>query len=119
TNLDGTPGDTLNASFFFVTATGQFGVYDLDMDCSSKHLFLAIGGSGYDTRISVFDIASDGTLKQILGSPFTNLSAVGGPSYVASLIPGDRVLCSTGSLGVTTLRVDPNGALTLVEGSPY
>ena len=66
-------------------AAGSNGTAGLAIDVASRRLFTANGGTnGSPGRsVSVFDIATDGALTAVAGSPFSTGVATGSPSSIA------------------------------------
>lgn len=66
-------------------AAGSNGTAGLAIDVASRRLFTANGGTnGSPGRsVSVFDIATDGSLTAVPGSPFSTGVATGSPSSIA------------------------------------
>jgi 6-phosphogluconolactonase (cycloisomerase 2 family) len=96
-------------------------VAGIDINCASNLLFAGIATSG-PTVIDVFNIAPNGALSSIPGSPFT----FGGQnSNIPFLSPNGRFLFvsnqyTSGFAGsITVLNVAANGSLTQVPGSPF
>jgi 6-phosphogluconolactonase (cycloisomerase 2 family) len=98
-------------------AGGTGGAAGVDCDCGSQHLFVGKANFG-STIVSVQNIALNGALSPIAGSPFTG---PGNNSNVAVLSPDDSKLfvSNQGSNTVTVFSVASSGALTLVPGSPF
>jgi Lactonase, 7-bladed beta-propeller len=98
-------------------AGGTGGAADIDCDCSSSHLFIAEFNFG-PTIVSVQDIALNGALSAIAGSPFTG---PGHNSNVAVLSPDDGKLFVSEAFSDTlsVFSVAAGGTLTLVPGSPF
>jgi 6-phosphogluconolactonase len=116
--LAAVPGSPFPASAgaFFPLVTG------VDINCASNLLFAGIASINAPTIINVFNIAPNGALSAIAGSPFT----FGGlNSNVPLLSPNGKFLFvsnqfSNGLTGsMTVLNVAANGALTQVAGSPF
>jgi len=100
---------------------GAIEITGIDINCTSNLLFAA-NATGGPTLINVFNIASNGALTSIPGSPFT----FGGENTnVPLLSPNEKFLFvsnqfSNGLTGsVTVLNVATNGSLTEVAGSPF
>jgi 6-phosphogluconolactonase len=100
---------------FPVGGTGE--ATGIDCDCNSSHLFIG-EANGTSTIISVQDIALNGALSPIAGSPFIG---PGINSNVAVLSPDDSQLFVSNQISntVTSFSVAASGALTLVPGSPF
>ena len=97
---------------------GNGRVAGVDINCGSNPLF-AGEATLATTIVDVFNIAANGSLTPIPGSPFT--PGVGLNSNVALLSPNDQILfvSNQSSNSVTVFTVAPNGALTVVPGAPF
>lgn len=77
-----------------------------------------------NSTVSAFDLAADGTLTEIAGSPFATNAANGfdfggGPGSMA-IDEANRRLFVTGSSAIAVFSIDgATGALTHAPGSPY
>jgi 6-phosphogluconolactonase (cycloisomerase 2 family) len=100
---------------FLAGGTGLAG--GIDCNCSSNQLFIGEGNVG-STIVSVQNIAPNGALSPVSGSPFIG---PGLNSSVVVLNPDDSKLfvSNQGSATVTAFSVAATGALTLVLGSPF
>jgi 6-phosphogluconolactonase (cycloisomerase 2 family) len=98
-------------------AGGTGGAAGVDCNCNSTHLFIG-EANGTSTIVSVQDIALNGALSPIAGSPFIG---PGINSNVAILSPDDGKLFVSNQFSstVTAFSVAASGALTLVPGSPF
>jgi 6-phosphogluconolactonase (cycloisomerase 2 family) len=98
------------------TAGGTGVASGIDCNCSSSQLFIGEGGDG--TIVSVQNIALNGALSPVSGSPFIG---PGVNSAVVVLNPDDSKLFVSNqvSKSVTVFSVAATGALTLVPGSPF
>ncbi len=97
---------------------GSGSVAGVDINCAGNLLFAGLATSG-QTQVGVFNIASNGALAPITGSPFSFAS--GFNSNVPLLGPNDRLLFVSNQQSdtITVLNVAPNGTPTLVQGSPF
>lgn len=84
---------------------------------SADGRFLYISNQGSNT-ISVFAVASDGTLSSVPGSPFPN---TGGslPQQMATDQTGAFLYVNNGGGSVSVFSVASNGSVTPVTGSPF
>lgn len=102
---------------FPAAATGL--VAGVDINCAGSLLF---GGEAnlVGTNIDVFNIASNGALTPIPGSPFNNQGS-GNNSNVVLLSPSEKQLFVSNQVSntITVFNVAPNGALSLVPDSPF
>ncbi|MCH8293437.1 hypothetical protein IH992_20340 [Candidatus Poribacteria bacterium] len=89
-----------------------------DINCASNLLFASHATSG--TIVDVYNIAGNGALAPIAGSPFV-FPGVGSNSNVPLLSPNDQLLFVSNQTSntVTVFNVAPNGSLTVVPGSPF
>ncbi len=90
----------------------------VDVDCRSARLFAGEANAAA-TIVDVFDIAPNGALAPIAGSPF--VAAAGKNSNVPLLSPDDKRLFVSNQVSatVTVFDVAAGGALTPVAGSPF
>ena len=98
----------------------------IDINCGGKVLF---GGASNDqtTIVNVFDIATNGALTPLSGSPFPQplppfpAPGVGINSNVVLLSPNERLLFVSNqqSQSVTVFSVASSGNLSPVAGSPF
>jgi DNA-binding beta-propeller fold protein YncE len=80
---------------------------------TGERLFVANGASD---DISVFDIATDGTLTLVPNAPFP----IGAPTTRAIAVAGGFVYAGTQANSIAQLAIDSTtGALTAVAGSPF
>jgi 6-phosphogluconolactonase (cycloisomerase 2 family) len=99
-------------------------VSDVRSNCASDRVFDADNGSdlfGSDL-IDAYTMSSTGTLTPVPGSPFYNgATGDGGNSYDLALAPNGHFLYTTDSFadGLSSFAIAPNGALSLVNGSPF
>lgn len=102
------------------TSAPAFGIATgVEVNCAADLLF--VGEASFQgTNIDVFNIASDGALTPVPGSPFNN-PTIGTNSNVVVLSRDDRFLFVSNqfSNSVTVFSVAPNGSLSLVPGSPF
>lgn len=104
-----------------LTSAGLFAaagpVRGLDIDCASSHLY---GGeaNASGTIVDGFNIASNGALTAMPGSPFS--PGAGTNSNVVLLSPDDKHLFVTNQFSstVTTFTVAADGSLSLLPNSP-
>ena len=89
----------------------------VDVDCSTS--FLYGGEASISTTVDAYNIAPDGTLTALAGSPF--MPGVGASSYVVTLSPDDKTLFVSNqeSSTITVFSVDSGGSLSLLAGSPF
>jgi 6-phosphogluconolactonase len=89
----------------------------VDINCASNLLFAA-EATGTPAIVSVHNIASNGALSPIAGSPFTS---GGFDSQVVVLSPDDlhAFVSNQTSNTITALNVASGGSLTQVAGSPF
>jgi len=93
-----------------------FGADDLVLSPDASHLF----GSNFDAgTFSVFAVAADGSLAEVLGSPFAGNNPTG-----LVLSPAGNTLYTVAATGSAIYQIDayavsPAGALTLIAGSPF
>jgi len=89
----------------------------VNINCKSTLLFAGHGTTG-PTTVSVFSIASDGTLSEIAGSPFI---FGGSNSNVVVLGKDDHHLFVSNQVSntITSLDVGSAGGLTQITGSPF
>jgi len=108
---------TVSGSPFFVSSVFPEGPEGLDVNCASSLLFAPTRTFGQG-GVNVLNIASNGALTPIVGSPFTFSGSV---SWGDVLSPDDQRLfvsnLNTGS--ITSLNVASGGSLTEVSGSPF
>ena len=125
------PGAPNAVSMFSISATGGLtpvlgspfpaggtgSATGVDCNCSSNQLFIGESNFG-STIVSVQNIAVNGALSPIAGSPFIG---PGNNSNVVLLSPDDGKLFVSNqvSSSVTVFSVAAGGALTLVPGSPF
>ncbi len=90
----------------------------VDLDCRSALLFAGEANAAA-TIVDVFDVAANGALAPIAGSPF--VVAAGSNSNVPLLSPDDRHLFVSNQVSatVTVFDVAAGGGLTTVAGSPF
>jgi 6-phosphogluconolactonase (cycloisomerase 2 family) len=72
--------------------------------------------------VDVFALSRDGSLTPVPGSPFSNGASGSGPnSFDLALSPNSKFLLTTDSFsdGISSFGVPPDGALSLVTGSPF
>jgi len=113
-SLTAVPGSPFSGGPFDPNTMGVAGV---EINCAGTLLFAPV--SGGSTVVSVFNIAANGAITPIVGSPFT-FSGPNGNSLAAILHPNERLLFVTIQFfGVAALKVATNGALTPVLGSPF
>ena len=98
-------------------AGGTGAAAGVDCKCSSNQLFIGQFAL-FNTSVSVQNIALNGALSPVSGSPFTG---PGSNSEVVVLNPDDSKLfvSNQNSNTVVAFSVDATGALTLVPGSPF
>jgi 6-phosphogluconolactonase (cycloisomerase 2 family) len=98
-------------------AGGTGGATGVDCNCNSNHLFIGEANFG-STIVSVQNIALNGALSPVSGSPFIG---PGSNSNVVVLNPDDSKLFVSNQVSstVTAFSVATTGALTLVPGSPF
>ncbi len=100
----------------------SFSVQGLDVSCASNLLFappdFSSSGPSHLAGVNVLNIASNGVLTPIAGSPFTSF---GSASFAALLSPDDQHLfvSNFSSNTITSLNVASGGSLTEVGGSPF
>jgi 6-phosphogluconolactonase (cycloisomerase 2 family) len=94
------------------------GVTGIEIMSTSNLLFAPKSNFG-QAIVDVFDIAANGSLSQISGSPFTTSDASN--SNVALLSPDEQYLfvSNQASSEITVFSVAANGALTQISGSPF
>jgi 6-phosphogluconolactonase (cycloisomerase 2 family) len=99
-----------------LTASANFTVAGIEIMSNSTKLFAADAASG--VSVHVLDIAGNGSLSEIAGSPYTTADADN--SNVALLSPDELYLfvSNQASDEITTFSVAANGALTQIPGSP-
>jgi 6-phosphogluconolactonase (cycloisomerase 2 family) len=93
-------------------------VQSVDINCAGNLLFAGQSTPG-PSRINVFNIAANGSLTALAGSPFTIPEGIN--SEVILLSPDDRFLfiANEGSRSVSVVAVGGDGTLTPVPGSPF
>ncbi|HKD13479.1 MAG TPA: beta-propeller fold lactonase family protein [Candidatus Angelobacter sp.] len=86
-----------------------------DVNCKSNRVYNVNAGS---TLIDAYQL-DDGVLTPVPGSPFSNGSASG--SFGLVLSPSGPFLFASDGFGskISSLSIDPNGALHSVPGSPF
>jgi 6-phosphogluconolactonase (cycloisomerase 2 family) len=88
---------------------------------SGGHLYATNSASG---NVSGFNIANDGSLTSVPGSPFP-MSAGGNPIGVAASANGQFLFVGRGfffpftGAGIDVFQINADGSLTLVPGSPF
>jgi len=89
----------------------------VDVDCSTS--FLYGGEASKSTTVDAYNIALDGSLTPLAGSPF--MPGVGSNSNVVLLSPDDKTLFVSNqeSNTITVFRVASSGSLSLLSGSPF
>ena len=87
-----------------------------EVNCKSNRVYNVNAGS---TLIDAYALSDTGTLAPIHGSPFSNGSASG--SFGLVLSPSGPFLFASDGFGsqISSLSVDPSGALHSVPGSPF
>jgi len=92
----------------------------VDVNCAGNRLFAA-DYSSTTTLVDGFNIAVNGSLSAIPGSPFGNEAGVGTGGDVVLLSPNNNFVFVTdlGSLQITVFGVANNGSLAPVTGSPF
>jgi 6-phosphogluconolactonase (cycloisomerase 2 family) len=103
----------------FAMANGGFTSAGVDIMSSSNLLFIGNITFGTGTSVSVANIAANGALSEISGSPFNGSDAVN--SNVVLLSPDERFLFSSNQASdeITVYSVAATGALTQISGSPF
>jgi 6-phosphogluconolactonase (cycloisomerase 2 family) len=76
---------------------------------------LAVVSGGAVASISVIQVASDGTLTQVAGSPFTTAANTSGYALVN---PSGSYLYATEFTGIEAFKMDSAGALTSINTYP-
>jgi 6-phosphogluconolactonase len=94
----------------------------IDIDCSTRFLYtgdLALNGSGL-TTVDAFNIATDGALATVTGSPFVAPIGVG-ESNVVLLSPDGKILYASNQSAntITAFSVGPTGNLSVLPDSPF
>ena len=88
----------------------------MDSTCANNRVFVSSAGSNL---IDAFDMASDGTLTPVAGSPFPS----GGTSTInaLTLTPSNQDLLTSDvfNSAVSSLAVGQDGSLQPVPGSPF
>jgi 6-phosphogluconolactonase (cycloisomerase 2 family) len=72
----------------------------------------------FGNSVTVFTVASDGSLTLVPGSPF-DAGRGGGPAGMATDREGRFLYTTMRTLGVSVFTVASDGSLTLVPGSPF
>lgn len=111
------------ASSGALTSLGKFAeggagsLAGVDIDCSTS--FLYGGEASISTTVDAYNIAPDGSLTPLAGSPF--MPGVGSSSNVVLLSPDDKTLFVSNqeSSTITVFSVDSGGSLSLLAGSPF
>lgn len=83
---------------------------------SDEHLF--VSNPGGRTGITVFNVAADGTLSLVPGSPFAD-DAFGPPATMATNEAGTLLYVYEDIGAVSVFRIAADGKLTPVPGSPF
>jgi 6-phosphogluconolactonase (cycloisomerase 2 family) len=81
---------------------------------SDEHLFVS---NQVSDTITVFNVASDGTLSLVPGSPFA--APGGSPAMMATNEAGTLLYVSQTNGAVSVFRIAADGTLTPVPGSPF
>ena len=76
---------------------------------------LAVVSGGAFASISIIKVASDGTLTQVAGSPFTTAAATSGYALVN---PSGSFLYATEANRIEAFKMDAAGALTSINTYP-
>jgi len=102
---------------FLAAAVGM--VAGLDMNCAGTLLFGGEANAG-GTNVDVYNIAPNGALTPVPGSPFNN-PGIGDNSNVVLLSPDERFLFASNqdTNTVVVFNVAANGSLSVVPGSPF
>jgi 6-phosphogluconolactonase (cycloisomerase 2 family) len=111
------------ASSGALTSLGRFAeggagsLAGVDIDCSTS--FLYGGEASISTTVDAYNIAPDGSLTPLPGSPF--MPGVGSSSNVVLLSPDDKTLFVSNQMSstITVFSVDSSGSLSLLAGSPF
>ena len=92
----------------------------LEFDAASAHLFVGVAALSITGIVAVYDIAANGSITPIAGSPF-QLAGAGLDSQFALLgADGNFLFVSNqDSASITSYTVAANGSLALVAGSPF
>lgn len=94
-------------------------VSDIRSNCANNQVFTADNGSAYDDAYTMSD---DGILTAVPGSPFYNGATGNGPnSWDLAIAPNGKFVFTSDSFSgdITSFVVDPNGALSQVNNSPF
>jgi len=111
------PNGFLTSVDVFTAKGSDRTVAGIDIDCSSS--FLYAGESTAGIVVHALNMASNGRLSPIAGSPFK--PAVGENSSIVLLSPDDKALfvSNQGSNTITAFSVASCGGLSIFAGSPF
>ena len=101
---------------FAAQGIGPFGSQFRPTDSSQLFVSNAHDGAGNGT-VSAYDVAADGTLSPVSGSPFADLETA--PCWVAISHDGSSLYAvNTGSSSISRFGIAPNGFLSLAGLTP-
>lgn len=86
--------------------------------CAGNRLFSVQAGSVRGPIVNVYNVAADGSLVAVAGSPFAP-GPVANPVYATTSTDGDLLFVGFTGFGIASYRIADDGGLSMVAGSPF
>jgi 6-phosphogluconolactonase (cycloisomerase 2 family) len=86
--------------------------------CAGDRLFAVQASLDRGPIVNVYDVADDGSLASVTGSPFSP-GPTANPVYATTSADGGFLFVGYFGLGIASYRIAANGSLSMVAGSPF